>query len=67
MAEDEYLTADQVATKLQLHARTIRRLLVSGELPGKKIGGKEWRISAASLREYIENGSKKPAVEPKAE
>jgi len=58
MGEDEYLTADQVAEKLQLHARTVRRLLVSGELPGKKIGGKEWRVSAAALKAYIEGGDK---------
>jgi excisionase family DNA binding protein len=57
MGEDEYLTADQVAEKLQLHARTVRRLLVSGELPGKKIG-KEWRVSAVALRAYIEGGEK---------
>jgi excisionase family DNA binding protein len=58
MGEDEYLTADQVAAKLQLHTRTVRRLLVSGELPGKKIGGKEWRVSAAALKAYIESGQK---------
>jgi excisionase family DNA binding protein len=54
MAEDEYLTAEQVAEKLQLHVRTVRRLLVDGELPGKKIGAKEWRVSAAVLKAYIE-------------
>src|ERR1035437_2911489 len=46
MGEDEYLTAEQAAEKLQLHARTVRRLLASGELPGRKVGGKDWRISA---------------------
>ena len=66
MGEDEYLTADEVSEKLKLHIRTVRRLLASGVLPGKKIGGKEWRISAASLRTYIEGGDRKPA-EPVAE
>lgn len=66
MPEDEYLTSEEVAAKLKMHIRTVRRLLATGELPGKKIGGKEWRISAASLREYIENGGKK-APAPKAE
>ncbi len=56
MAEDEYLTAEQVAEKLQLHPRTVRRLLANGELPGKKVGGKEWRVSAAALKAYIEGG-----------
>ena len=58
MGEDEYLTAEQAAEKLQLHARTVRRLLASGELPGRKVGGKEWRISAAALKAYMEGGQK---------
>ncbi len=60
MSEAEYLTAEQVAEKLQLHPRTVRRLLATGELPGKKVGGKEWRISAAALKAYMEGGSQKP-------
>jgi excisionase family DNA binding protein len=56
MGEDEYLTAEQAAEKLQLHARTVRRLFASGELPGRKVGGKEWRISADALKAYVEGG-----------
>jgi excisionase family DNA binding protein len=67
MAEDEYLTAGQAAEKLQLHPRTVRRLLVDGELPGKKIGAKEWRISAAALKSYIEGGQKPSTLTPKAQ
>ena len=63
MDEEEYLTADQVAEKLQMHTRTVRRLLASGELPGKKIGGKEWRVSAAALRAYVEGDQKPPKGE----
>lgn len=62
MAEDEYLTSEDVAGKLKMHIRTVRRLLATGELPGKKIGGKEWRISAAALRSYIEDGGRRPAA-----
>jgi len=62
MGEDEYLTADEVAEKLKMHIRTVRRLLATGVLPGKKIGGKEWRVSAASLRAYIEGGDAKPVA-----
>lgn len=54
---DEFLTAEQAAERLQMHPRTVKRLLANGELPGRKIGG-QWRISAASLREFIERGGK---------
>jgi excisionase family DNA binding protein len=53
--DPEFLTAEQVAEKLQLHPRTVRRLLVSGELPGKRIGGREWRVSATALRAFMES------------
>lgn len=57
----EFWTAEQVAQKLQLHPRTVRRLLTSGELPGKRVGGREWRVSAAALRAYIETPAPAPA------
>jgi excisionase family DNA binding protein len=63
MGEDEYLTAEQAAEKLQLHARTVRRLFASGELPGRKVGGKEWRISADALKAFVEGGQA-PAPKP---
>jgi excisionase family DNA binding protein len=59
--ETEYLTAEQAAAKLQMHPRTVRRLLAQGKIPGTKIGLRQWRISDAALREYIE----KP-TQPKA-
>ena len=63
MAEQEYLTAEQVAEKLQMHPRTVRRLLASGEISGAKIGAREWRVSAVVLREFIE-GKLRPKKEP---
>ena len=63
MEEPEYLTAEQVADKLQLHPRTVRRLLTNGELPGAKIGTREWRVSAAVLRAFVE-GKLQPAPKP---
>ena len=56
--EQAYLTAEQVAEQLQMHPRTVRRMLADGRLPGTKIGKKEWRVSAAALKSLIE----KPAV-----
>ena len=56
----EFLTVDQAAAKLQLHPRSVRRMLVSGQLPGNKVGTRQWRISAEALRKHIEG---KPARE----
>ena len=52
-----YLTAEQAAEQLQMHPRTIRRMLADGRIPGAKIGTKEWRVSASALKEFIETGS----------
>jgi excisionase family DNA binding protein len=55
---DELLTAEQAAERLQLHTDTVRRLLREREIPGRKVGKRQWRISAAVLKDYIE---KEPA------
>jgi excisionase family DNA binding protein len=55
--EKEFLSADEAAEMLNLHARTIRRLLASGELPGTRLG-RQWRVSATAVRKLIESGSK---------
>lgn len=56
---EQYLTVDQAAERLQVHPRTVRRLLVSGELPGNRIG-RQWRISPSALQSYVEGGARKP-------
>jgi excisionase family DNA binding protein len=61
MDQPEYLTPDQAAEKLQIHPKTVRRLLNEGKLPGQRIGGRHWRISAAALRAHIEG---KPEPKP---
>ncbi len=58
---DELLTVEQAAERLQMHPDTVRRLLREGQLPGRKIGPRRWRISAAALQKYIE-GEPKPAA-----
>ena len=58
MSEEEYLTQKEVAEKLRIHERTVRRLLSGGKLPGVRIGEKTWRISAAALKAYVEGGEK---------
>jgi excisionase family DNA binding protein len=52
----EYISAEQAAAKLQLHPRTVRRLLTSGELPGRQVGRK-WIISTDALKAFIEKGT----------
>jgi hypothetical protein len=64
MTEPNYLTADQVAEKLQLNADVVRRMLAADKRPGKR-AGRVWRTSAAALRELIEDGNEtKSTVEP---
>jgi excisionase family DNA binding protein len=60
MTEPDYLTPEQVAQKLQMNARVVRRMLAAGTLPGKRVG-RIWRVSAATLKAYIEGGER-PAV-----
>jgi excisionase family DNA binding protein len=61
--EQEYLTPEQVAEKLQMNARVVRRMLSAGKLPGKRVG-RIWRISATALKDFIEG---KPTAGEKAE
>jgi excisionase family DNA binding protein len=58
---DELLTVEQAAERLQMHPDTVRRLLREGQLPGRKFGPRQWRISAAALRAYIEGGKPEKA------
>jgi len=43
-----FLTVDQVPAQVQLHPRTVRRMLAAGTLPGMKVGS-EWRTPARAL------------------
>jgi excisionase family DNA binding protein len=49
---DEILTASQVATLLQLHPRTVYKLVKQGTLPGKKFGG-GWRFNKAEIMHLV--------------
>lgn len=41
---EEILTASQVASLLQIHPRTVYKLVKQGSIPGRKFGG-GWRFS----------------------
>jgi excisionase family DNA binding protein len=45
---DEILTASQVADLLQLHPRTVYKLVKRGYIPGKKFGG-GWRFNKSDI------------------
>ena len=45
---DEILTASQVANLLQLHPRTVYKLVKQGHLPGRKFGG-GWRFKKSEI------------------
>lgn len=47
------LTTEQAAAVLQLNRRTVSNMLDRGELNGVKIG-KEWRVSRAEVRHFVE-------------
>jgi excisionase family DNA binding protein len=46
------LAVDQVAARLQVHPVTVRALLHSGQLQGRKIG-KAYRVHPSSIDEFL--------------
>lgn len=46
------LTTDQVAERLQVNEQTVRALIKSGELRGKKVG-KFYRVEPGALDNYL--------------
>ena len=63
---DELLTVEQAAERIQMHPDTVRRLLRDGQLPGRKIGARQWRISADALKAYVEGGQEVPGAKKAA-
>jgi excisionase family DNA binding protein len=56
------LTAEEAARILGLSPATVRRLLRQGELPGRKVGKRQWRIRRVDLEEYLSSSSKSSAA-----
>lgn len=50
--EEWFLTLDEAGAVLRVTGATIRRLILQGELPGRKIGG-SWRISSVEFGQYL--------------
>ena len=54
MTDDQWLTPDQVAERLQFHPDTVRRLLREGKIQGYQISKRTgWRIRASEIDRYI--------------
>ena len=49
------LSVEEVAEILGLSLAAVRRLLLRGELPGRKVG-KRWRILRAELEHFLAGG-----------
>lgn len=50
-AQDTLFTPEQVANKLDLHVKTVRRYIRDGELEAVKVG-KRYRVTAKALEEF---------------
>jgi excisionase family DNA binding protein len=49
---DEILTASEVADLLQIHPRTVYKLVKQGSIPGRKFGG-GWRFSKGDILSMV--------------
>jgi len=56
-----WVTIKVVMEALQLKDEAVRRLILSGEIYGKKVG-KEWRIDLESIEEFLDSGRSKAKV-----
>lgn len=57
----EILTADEVADWLRLSPATVRRLAAAGEMPGLRLGAKQWRFHRDALRAWFDAKTKEAA------
>jgi excisionase family DNA binding protein len=57
---DEILTAGEVAELLQIHPRTVYKLVKDGSIPGRKFGG-GWRFSRSEIVAMVSPQGTTPA------
>ncbi len=62
---EEILTASQVAHLLQVHPRTIYKLVKQGAIPGRKFGG-GWRFSKSEILLMISPQGPNRSGEPRS-
>ena len=54
----DWMTTGQVATRLSLHEKTIRRMFLEGRLPGYRIGPREIRFDRQEIEAFMKNKNK---------
>ena len=53
--EEQWLTVEEIALRLQVHIETVRRWIRSGQLPGLALGRRAgYRVKPADLDEFLE-------------
>jgi len=60
---EDILTASQVASLLQVHPRTVYKLVKQGSIPGRKFGG-GWRFSKSEILLMISSQGADPSLPP---
>jgi excisionase family DNA binding protein len=54
MPDDELLTIGEAAKRLKISRMDLRRLLQDKKLPAIRTERRQWRISAAALKEFMD-------------
>jgi excisionase family DNA binding protein len=62
----DLITPKEAAELLRINVETVRRLLRTGQLPGCKVGPRQWRTRRVDLDAYL-HPARSEAGEPKAE
>ena len=60
MATDEYLTLQEIASRLRISQETARRAVLDGRMEGMQVRGPNstWRVDRRSFREYLDKAHK---------
>ena len=63
MADERWLTAEEIADRLQVHIETVRRWLRAGQLKSTFLGRKAgYRIRESDFEAFMETGPKETAA-----
>ena len=58
----DIITADQVASMLQVHVKTVYRLARQGNIPGNRIGG-SWRFNKHDILQLVSGKMEEGSVD----